>query len=198
MINKKFFALKALDVFYESIIPFQPRGTKIRNNRQEKKMRIIQRSITLKSKSYLTVIKLIPIMTKRLFRTNISTFVAESASDKAVATKKRKVGRLYGCFDRNTNFFFASSIRSLRRPSSRDYPWPTPGGMVPFQGRRTTDIRAVIIESSASLSFIPSVFLPFLFLSSFSFFSFFFSFFISPLLLQNLLCRYTMLLIDLD
>lgn len=139
-------------------------------------MRIIQRSITLKSKSYLTVIKLIPIMTKRLFRTNISTFVAESASDKAIATKKRKVGRLYGCFDRNTNFFFASSIRSLRRPSSRDYPWPTPGGMVPFQGRRTTDIRAVIIESSASLSFIPSVFLPFLFLSSFSFSFFFFLF----------------------
>lgn len=51
-------------------------------------------------------------MTKRLFRTNISTFVAESASDKARATKKRKVGRLDGCFDRNTNFF--SRVRSAR------------------------------------------------------------------------------------
>lgn len=51
-------------------------------------------------------------MTKRLFRTNISTFVAESVSDKARATKKRKVGRLDGCFDRNTNFF--SRVRSAR------------------------------------------------------------------------------------
>lgn len=54
-------------------------------------MRIIQRSITLKSKSYLIVIKLIPIMTKRLFRTNISTFVAEELPTKLWRGKNERL-----------------------------------------------------------------------------------------------------------
>lgn len=151
-------------------------------------MRIIQRSITLKSKSYLIVIKLIPIMTKRLFRTNISTFVAEERRFRqSCGEEKTKGWPVIWLFWQEYELFFREfSIRSLRRPSSRDYPWPTPGGMVPFQGRRTTDIRAVIIESSAGLSFIPSVVSSF----SFSFFfflflSFFLFFFISPPLLQK-------------
>lgn len=63
---------------------------------------------------------------------------------------------------------FAISIRSLHRASRLDYPWPTPGGgNGPFQGRRTTDMRIVIIDSSSSVdspsvAFLLHLLLPFL------------------------------------
>ena len=63
---------------------------------------------------------------------------------------------------------FAISIRSLHRASRLDYPWPTPGGENgPFQGRRTTNMRIVIIDSSSSVdspsvAFLLHLLLPFL------------------------------------
>lgn len=132
-------------------------------------------------------------MTKRLFRTNISTFVAESASDKARATKKRKVGRLDGCFDRNTNFF--SRVRSARYDDRvaeiiRDRhleEWLLFKDAEQRIYAQSSSSRQRVFHSSRRCFFL------FFFL-----FPLFFFFISPPSLLQNLLCRYTMLLIDLD